>query len=395
VTGQGAAPDGGGLPGLPGDRRGGAGALEGPAARDGAAALGWLARIGLAIHHPRWALAIAADRRAAGRSGSDLIAAIAVLLLATQLRGLATSVWLGVVVAPGLGLRAVMHLPTSALMVDLGLLLVSALALFALAGPRRNLGRAFDLACVAVIPLIVVDLVATVIVRAADVAALPAAAGWMLSGFSYGWMGALIALAVRPARGAPRVPAPPAPIVRRARWIGAAVAAVAAIGVAVQIAWIAGHLDLVRPMERGAQAPEIAVQRIAAGGQLAERTTLAASRGKITVLDFWATWCKPCLAALPRLDEFTRAHPEVAVIAINLDDAAAARALFDQRGYRMALAWDEGDAAERYGVSSIPHTVIIDPRGVVRNVHRGFAGDVAATLGAEISTIVETDRTSP
>src|SRR3569832_2064380 len=56
---------------------------------------GFLARLGLAIRQPRWALTVAADRRHAGRSGSDLIAAIAVGVLATQLRGLASAVWLG------------------------------------------------------------------------------------------------------------------------------------------------------------------------------------------------------------------------------------------------------------------------------------------------------------
>src|SRR5437868_11255154 len=54
-----------------------------------------LTRLGLAIVHPRMALAAAADRRDAGRAGSDLIAAIALVLAATQLRGLATAVWLG------------------------------------------------------------------------------------------------------------------------------------------------------------------------------------------------------------------------------------------------------------------------------------------------------------
>src|SRR5262249_30252393 len=52
-------------------------------------------RLGLAIAHPRWALTVAVDRKHAGRSGSDLIAAIVLLLAATQLRGLATAVWLG------------------------------------------------------------------------------------------------------------------------------------------------------------------------------------------------------------------------------------------------------------------------------------------------------------
>ena len=208
--------------------------------------------------------------------------------------------------------------------------------------------------------------------------ALPAALSWPLA---FGWMGVLIALAIGPARSAARPPSPPAGAVRPARWIGAGVAALAAVGVAAQAAWIAGNLDLVRPMQSGVAAPAIALPRIGAGGALGDRVTLAASRGRVTVLDFWATWCKPCLASMPRLDRIARDHPDVAVIAINLDDAAAARALFDQRGYAMTLVADDGDTSQRYSVSTIPHTVIIDRRGVVREVVRGTA-DLAARIEA-------------
>lgn len=346
---------------------------------------GWLARIGLASVDPRRALAIAADRRHAGRSGSDLIAAIAVLLVATQLRWLAAAIWLGAAVSPGLGVRAAMHVASDALAVDLGLLLVGALAVFALAGPRRNLGRAFDLACVAALPLVVVNLVATVVVGVAGIA-VPSEVSWLLAGVSFAWMGALIALAIRPARSLAPAPAPPAEALRPARRAGVGIAVIAAIGVAIQAVWIAGNLDRVKPMVGGEAAPAIALPRIGAGGALGEPVTLAASHGRIAVLDFWATWCKPCLAAMPKLDQLARAHPEVDVIAINLDDPAAARALFDQRGYAMTLVADDGHTAERYGVSAIPHTVIVDRRGVVRQVLRGARADLAA--------IVETLRTS-
>jgi thiol-disulfide isomerase/thioredoxin len=366
---------------VPGPSSGPASGLLGAAVRPDGASTGWLTRIGLAIGRPRWALAIATDRRYAGRSGSDLIAMIAVLLVATQLRWLAAAAWLGGAVDAGLGLRAAMGVLTGALTFDLGALLIGALVVFALAGHRRNLGRAFDLACVAVLPIVMVQLAATVLATATDLA-LPAVLSWPLA---LGWTGVLVALAIGPARSAARPPVPPAAAVRPGRWIGAAVAAVAALGVASQVAWIAGNLDLVRPMKSGGEAPAIALPRIGPGGALGDRVTLAASRGKITVLDFWATWCKPCLASMPRLDRVARSHPDVAVIAVNIDDPVAARALFDQRGYAMTLVTDDGDTSQRYSVSAVPHTVIIDRRGVVRQVVRGTA---------DIAAIIETIRTA-
>jgi thiol-disulfide isomerase/thioredoxin len=129
-------------------------------------------------------------------------------------------------------------------------------------------------------------------------------------------------------------------------------------------------------MTAGGEAPALTLPRIGPGGALGEPIALAASRGKVTVLDFWATWCGPCLSAMPRLDQLARKHPDVAVLAINLDDATAARVLFDHKGYTMTLVADDGDVSERYGVSTIPHTVIIDRRGVVREVIHGIGVDL-------------------
>jgi thiol-disulfide isomerase/thioredoxin len=272
---------------------------------------------------------------------------------------------------------------TGTLTVDLGLLVLGAFAVFALAGARRNLGRAFDLACVAALPLLFVDLGATVVVRAADIASVPGAVGWLLSGLSYGWMGALIALAIRPARIAPaRVAAPPAEIVSRARRIGGAVAAVVALGIVTQAAWIAKNLELVKPMTTGDQAPALSLPQIGPTGALGDRLTLADTRGKATGLDFWATWCGPCLASMPRLEKLARTHPDVAVLAINLDDPARARALFNERGYTMKLLADDGDVSQRYSVTAVPHTVIVDRHGVIREVVRGTGADVAASVEA-------------
>ena len=102
------------------------------------------ARLGLAIVHPRWALTVAVDRAYAGRSGSDLIAAIVLLLAATQLRGLATAVWLGSSIDLGLGMRAAIRVLTGTLTVDLGLLVLGALVVFGPAVLARKLSGALS-----------------------------------------------------------------------------------------------------------------------------------------------------------------------------------------------------------------------------------------------------------
>nr|MBA2537997.1 hypothetical protein [Deltaproteobacteria bacterium] len=72
----------------------------------------FVSRIGLAVVRPQWALAIAGGHRHPGRSGSDLIAMIVLVLAATQLRGLVGSIWLGIVVDAGLGMRAAVQVLT-------------------------------------------------------------------------------------------------------------------------------------------------------------------------------------------------------------------------------------------------------------------------------------------
>lgn len=343
---------------------------------------GWLARVGLAVVHPRWALALASDRRHAGRSGSDLIGLLMLVVVVTQLRGLFIAAWLGATVDATLGLRATVQLLTRALTVNLAFLVVGALLLWVAAGAKRNLGRAFDLACVAAVPLLLVDLVAATVVRAFDLD-VPLVVGWILRGIAWGWAGALLALAWRPARVAstvpPRVDARTVVLGRRA---GLGILAALAIGLAVQVAWIAQNVDSMRPVDRGQLAPRIALPEIGPGGVLGE--VRVPPPGKVTIVEFWATWCTPCKQALPKLDALLRKYPGTAGIAINLDDPAAARALFDERRYQLTLVADDGEVSQRYGISSIPHIVVIDGNGLVRLVSRGSTSNVEAAVVAAL-----------
>ena len=319
----------------------------------------FLDRLGLAITAPRGALALAGKRAAAGRAGSDLLAAIAILLVATELRWLVQAIWLGAAVDAGLGLRAIVQVLTGTLSIDLGFLVVAALVIAIGGRLSRELGRAFDLACVAVLPLVYVDLAAGV-VSSALAWSPPDAVRWIVLGASFAWTALLVILAIKVARGGEVPPAARS----HARWL---VVALAAIGVVIQLAWLRSNLDEVRPLETGQLAPEIALHRIGPGGALGERVSIR--RGRITVLDFWATWCGPCLRSLPALDEFARTHPDVDVLAIDLDDAQEARAMFDRAHYGLNLLADDGEASKRYNVLAIPHRVLIDREGHLVSDH--------------------------
>ncbi len=344
-------------------------------------ATSFVSRMGLAVAKPRWALAIAGGRKHPGRSGSDLLKMLMLVLVATQLRGLIGAVWLGAVVEATLGVQAAIRVMTGSLTITLAFLVIAALLLYAAGGKRRDLGRSFDLACVAALPLLFVDLVATTAIRTVDLE-LPLAASFALRAVSFAWAGVVLAFAARTARAGVAEPPTSPELVATGRKAGWGAMGVIAIGLVLAVIWAVGHLDVMRPVTEGSPAPALALPRVAdAKGTLGPSHALSDSLGRIVVIDFWATWCKPCLAQMPALEGLAR-QQDVDVIAINLDDPGHAFSMFDTAGFRdLILVADDGEVSVRYGVSSIPHTVIVDQSGMVRGVYRG-GHDVAASVEA-------------
>jgi thiol-disulfide isomerase/thioredoxin len=93
-------------------------------------------------------------------------------------------------------------------------------------------------------------------------------------------------------------------------------------------------------------------------------------RGKVIVLNFWATWCKPCREEMPALDAFYRAHRAegLEVIAISIDgadDLAKVKGVMKNFSFPVALA--SSGQTEGYGrLSRVPVTFVIDRHGVLR-----------------------------
>jgi thiol-disulfide isomerase/thioredoxin len=109
--------------------------------------------------------------------------------------------------------------------------------------------------------------------------------------------------------------------------------------------------------------------------------TLASLRGKVVVVNFWATWCKPCRTEMPLLNSVARGSDAV-FLAIDLqEDGARARSFFDQLAIdRLEPILDlDGQTTRRYGViTGLPQTFFIDGQGVIRYIERGEFTDADA-----------------
>ena len=345
-------------------------------------ALRFIERVGLAIATPRWALVVADETSHSGRSGSDLLRLLGLSLLAVHARRLVAAGWLTLAFGAGAGVRGLAAVLSQAFNVDLAFLVVATVLVWALGGAHRAIGRAFDLVCVAVVPLIIVELLGSVIggaISLTSIGDMPLWLSWAFAGLAYGWAGALLAFAARLSRRrkTKQLPFPPSIVVRRARRVGVVVAIGFAVSAALNVAWVVNNRDLLRPVMSGDVAPAFSLPTIGAAGALGPKATLSDTLGKVVIVDFWATWCQPCLEGLPALDAVARrgAASGLVVLALNIDNPKEARRIFDSAGYQMTLVAGDKATEDRYGVQMIPHTVIIDRHGRVREVHRGGGVD--------------------
>lgn len=104
--------------------------------------------------------------------------------------------------------------------------------------------------------------------------------------------------------------------------------------------------------------------------------SLAELKGQVVVLDFWASWCPPCIESLPHLGKFYQETRDdgVKVFAVNLgEDKAKIEAFLKSKRVAVPVLLDaQGEVARKYNVVSIPQTVVIGKDGTVKNVFIGL-----------------------
>jgi thiol-disulfide isomerase/thioredoxin len=107
------------------------------------------------------------------------------------------------------------------------------------------------------------------------------------------------------------------------------------------------------------------------------RIALHALAGNVVVLDFWASWCKPCVAQSRILSELAPKHAadKVMFVGINTaDNLERAEAFAKSHDLPYPSVFDGGEVADAYGAQSLPTLIVIDPEGRIADVNVGVLG---------------------
>jgi len=143
------------------------------------------------------------------------------------------------------------------------------------------------------------------------------------------------------------------------------------IAVLALILGLAGCYDSSRPTRIGSAAPDFVVQ------DSDRKVALHDFKGQVVVLNFWATWCAPCIEETPSLVEMAQKVKDqgVTVVGVSIDvDGNAYHSFIKQHGVDFLTVRDpDQKAPSLYGTTGWPETFIIDRQGVLR---RKFVGPV-------------------
>jgi cytochrome c biogenesis protein CcmG, thiol:disulfide interchange protein DsbE len=150
----------------------------------------------------------------------------------------------------------------------------------------------------------------------------------------------------------------------------------------------AAHPSSLAPPREGSPLPSIVAH------DLASRATVSPDslRGRVVLLDFWASWCVPCKQSIPFYQELAARHAErgFTVVGVSVDDTRElAERFVAETQPTFPMWWDEGQrAAARLQLSTMPTAFLIDRKGVVQRVHVGFVDADRAQLETAVEALL-------
>lgn len=135
----------------------------------------------------------------------------------------------------------------------------------------------------------------------------------------------------------------------------------------------------------------IAIAATAAAGP--DSLDLEHHRGKVVVVDFWASWCKPCRQSIPWLNEMHSRYGEkgLVIVGVNVDASRAdAERFLESTPIEFEIVFDpDGALARRYALKGMPSTLVFDRDGKLVATHLGFRQSARDAREADLKQLID------
>jgi thiol-disulfide isomerase/thioredoxin len=140
----------------------------------------------------------------------------------------------------------------------------------------------------------------------------------------------------------------------------------------------------------GRPAPDFATEDLEG-----KKVKLSDLKGRVLLLDFWATWCGPCRMAMPAIQRLAEKYQKEPVTVLGMDserpgtDVQVVKKVLDDGKitYRQLKCSEE--VSQSYRISSIPYFVLVDKKGIVQSLNRGFSPDHEEMLAKSIDILLK------
>jgi cytochrome c biogenesis protein CcmG/thiol:disulfide interchange protein DsbE len=123
-----------------------------------------------------------------------------------------------------------------------------------------------------------------------------------------------------------------------------------------------------------------------------DTVSLHSLKGKVAIVDFWATWCVPCKKSFPKLEALNAKYQEngLEIVGISEDDDKDGISSFaSDLGAQFPLIWDENKSiATKWQPKSMPTTFVVDRKGTVRFVHLGYHDGEETEIEREVKSLL-------
>jgi thiol-disulfide isomerase/thioredoxin len=140
-------------------------------------------------------------------------------------------------------------------------------------------------------------------------------------------------------------------------------------------------------LEIGMKAPDFKLKKLLGNSKV----SLSAYKGKVVLVDFWASWCAPCKISMPHLQKLSQKYKNFTVIAVNIDDEKenAIKFLKELNLEINAVHDSAKEVIEAYNVPEMPTAYLVDQYGKIQYIHSGYSEEKLNKLEFAIRSLVD------